>query len=121
MGLTMSMCGLSREGSAVHRATAVAIAILYVLVASTVDLFHKDECHLAPTGTTHTDVIPNADQCPACMFLAGHSSTGVGYGPASFIAECLLIPQFSPRATVVLNNEWGHSIISRAPPSAAIS
>jgi len=121
MGPTMNMCGLSREGSTIYRATAVAIAILYVLVASTVDLFHNDECQLAPTNATHTDVIFNAVPCPACTFLAGHSSTGVGYGPALVFTECLLISQFSPRAAVVLHNEWGYSIISRAPPSAAIS
>ena len=115
------MRGFSKKRFSIHKTASVAIVLLYMLVVSAVDLFHEDECHLAPTGTAPTDVVPSSDQCPACMFLAGHSSTGIGYGPALVSTECLLIPQFSPRATVVLNNEWGHSIISRAPPSAAIS
>lgn len=117
----MNMCGFSKEGSTLHKTTAVAVVVLYVLVASTIDLFHKDECQLAPTDTGHKDAIPNADQCPACTFLAGHSSTGASYGPALLIAEWLLILQFSPRVTVVRRNEWAYSIISRAPPSATIS
>jgi hypothetical protein len=115
------MCGFSRDGSTIRKTRAIAVVILYVLVVSAVDLFHDDECTLVPTGTAPKDLISSSYQCPACMFLAGHSSTGVGYAPALFIAQCLLISQFSPRAAVVLSNEWGHSIISRAPPSAAIS
>ena len=115
------MCGFSRDGSTMHKTRAIAVVILYVLVVSAVDLFHDDECTLAPSGTAPADLISSSYQCPACMFLPGHSSTGFGYGPALFIAECLFISQSPPCATVVLNNEWGHSIISRAPPSATIS
>jgi len=116
----IDMCGLSSEGSAVHKTMAVAVVLLYLLVASTIDLFHKDECQLAPTDTAHRHVIPNADQCPACTFLAGHSSTA-SYGPAPVIIECLLISQFSPRIAVVQRNEWAYSITSRAPPFAPMS
>jgi hypothetical protein len=121
VGPRKNMCGFSRDGSTIHKTRAIAVVILYVLVVSAVDLFHDDECTLAPSGTAPADLISSSYQCPACMFLAGHSSTGVGYGPALSMAERLIIPQFSPRVTFVLNNEWGHSIISRAPPSAVIS
>ncbi len=117
----MNVRGFSREGSTIHRTVAVVVVVLYVLVVSTIDLFHTDECQLAPTDAAHTDVIPNADQCPACTFLAGHSSAGASYGPALALAECLLASQFLPRVAVLQYNEWAYSIISRAPPSAAIS
>ena len=121
MGSTMNMCGFSREASTIHKTTAVSVVVLYVFVVSTIDLFHNDECQFAPTDTTHTHVIPNADQCPACAFLAGHSSTGASYGPALVIAKCPVISQFPPRVTVVQHNEWAYSIVSRAPPSTIIS
>jgi len=121
MGPTMNMCGFSKEGSTIHKTMAVLVVVLYVLVVSTIDLFHKDECQATPTDAAHKDGIPNADQCPACTFLAGHSSTGASHGPALVIAESLLISQFSPRVTVLQHNEWAYSIISRAPPSATIS
>ena len=115
------MCGFSKKRLSIHRTASVAVVLLYMLVVSAVDLFHDDECQLAPTGTAPTDVIPSSDQCPACMFLAGHSSTGADCEPALVSAKCLFISQFSPRVTVVQHNEWAYSIISRAPPSATIS
>ncbi len=121
MGPTMNVCGLSKDGSTIHKTTAIAVVVLYVLVASTIDLFHTDECQATPTDAARKDGIPNAEQCPACKFLAGHSSTGASFGPELVVAQFILISQFSPRVTVVQHNEWAYSIISRAPPSATIS
>lgn len=121
MGPTMNVCAISKDGSTIHKTTAIAVVVLYVFVASTIDLFHTDKCQLAPTDATNTDVIFNAVPCPACTFLAGHSSTGASFGLALVVAQFLLISQFSPRVTVVLHNEWGHSIVSLGPPSETIS
>ena len=121
MGKRIDMCGFSREESAVHKATTAAVVLLYVFVASTIDLFHKDECQLAPTDTAHKDADPNAGQCPACKFLAGHSSTGDDHGPALVSTENIFISHFMPRVTVVLQDDWVSSIISRGPPLTTLS
>ena len=101
----------------IHRAASIAVVLLYTFVVSAVDLFHNDKCQLAPSDTAHKDVIPKDDPCPACTFLAGHSSAGADYGPALVSAEYLVISLFMPRVIVVQQNEWAHSIASRAPPS----
>ena len=119
MEITMSMCGFSRDGLAIHKTTVILVVILYVIVASAVDLFHTGECQVTPTDTAHKHVIFNGDQCPACTFLAGHSSTGASHVPGLVIAECLLISQFSHCVAVVQHNEWD-SIASRAPPLPAL-
>ena len=105
----------------IHKVASVAVILLYTFVVSAVDLFHTDKCQLAPSDTAHKDVIPKGDQCPACTFLAGHSSTGADYGPAVVIAEYLVISLFMPREMFVPRNEWKHSIVSRAPPSTTLS
>ena len=116
-----NMCDFSREGSTARRATVVVVVVLYALVASTADLFHNDEYQFKTTDAAHTDVIPANDQCPACTFLAGHSSTGADYGPALTSFEYLLISRFSPNVTVAIRDEWTFSVVSRAPPSKVIS
>ena len=115
------MCDFSREGSTARKVTVAAVVVLYALVVSTVDLFHNEEHQFRNTDAAHTDVIPDNDQCPACTFLAGHSSTGTDYGPALTSFEFLLISRFSPNVTVVIRDEWAFSVVSRAPPSTVIS
>jgi hypothetical protein len=105
----------------IHRAASVAVVLLYTFVVSAVDLFHNEKCQLAPSDTAHKDVIPNGDQCPACTFLAGHSSTGADYEPAVISPEYLVISLFMPREMFVPQKEWAHSIASRAPPSTDFS
>ena len=111
----------SREGSTARSASVVAVVMLYALVASTVDLFHNEEHQFSTTDAAHADVIPAKDQCPACTFLAGHSSTGADYGPALTSFEFLLVSRFLPHSTAVVCNEWAFSVVSRAPPSTVIS
>jgi len=105
----------------IHKAASVAVVLLYTFVVSAVDLFHNDKCQLAPIDTAHKDVIPKDDACPACTFLAGHSSTGACYGPAVVSAEYLVISLFTPSEMFVPCNEWAHSVASRAPPSTTFS
>lgn len=121
MESAINMCDFSREGSTARRATVVAVVVLYAFVASTVDLFHNEEHQFRNTDAAHTNVIPDNGQCPACTFLAGHSSTGADYGPALTSFEYLLISRFLPRVTVVIRNEWTFSVVPRAPPSTVIS
>ena len=104
----------------IHEATSVAVVLLYTFVVSAVDLFHTDKCQLAPGDTAQKDIIPKDDQCPACTFLAGHSSAGADYGPALVSAEYLVISLLTPSEMSVPRNEWAHSIVSRAPPSTTL-
>jgi hypothetical protein len=115
------MCGFSKKRFSAHKAASVAVVLLYMLVVSTISLFHNDGCELTRSDAANKDVIPRNDQCPACRFLAGHSSTGANYGPALVSAECPLISQFLPHLAVVHCDEWAYSITPRAPPSTSIS
>ena len=112
---------LWKKRFSIHKAASVAVVLLYTFVVSAVDLFHNDKCQLVSSDTAHKDVIPKDDPCPACTFLAGHSSTGANYGPAVVSAEYLVISLFIPREMFVPPNEWAHSIVSRAPPSITLS
>ena len=115
------MSGFSKKRFRLHRTASPAILVVYLIVTTSIDLFHSENCVLGVPHSDTTDVVSTNDICPACMFLAGHSSPGANYGPALVIIEDILISQFLYHLTVVRHNEWAYSIVSRAPPSITIS
>ena len=104
-----------------HRTATVAVLVIYAFIASTVDLLHSEGCPLRRIDAVCTATISSNDECPACAFLAGHSSTGPDHGVALVGAESLLISQPVPRLMSVSQHEWASSVLSRAPPSTSIS
>ena len=120
-GNVRHMHGFLKNWFVINKVTSLAVVLLYVFVVSAVSLFHNDGCELKPSDVAHKDVISRNDPCPACAFLAGHSSTGANHGPALVRGGFLLASQFLAPVTVLQHNEWAYSIISRAPPSTAIS
>ncbi len=115
------MSGSSEKNVRLHRTTAFAIFAVYLAVATSVDLFHTEDCVFGALHLGATNGVSSNDSCPACAFLAGHNSTGVSYAPVLLIAERLFAPQFLPYLAVVHCDEWAYSITPRAPPSTAIS
>ena len=115
------MVGLSKKNVNLHKTASFVIFALYLVVATSIDLFHSDDCVFNTRHTSDTDCIFSNAPCPACTFLAGHNSTGMSHIPALLNAENLFISQFLPKLEVVHCNEWACSIASRAPPTTAIS
>jgi hypothetical protein len=115
------MTGLSKKHINVHKTASFVIFALYLVVTTSIDLFHSDDCEFNTRHTSDTDCIFSNAPCPACTFLAGHNSMGVSHGPALLNAENIFISQFAPSLEVVRCCEWACSIASRAPPMTVIS
>jgi hypothetical protein len=115
------MAGLSKKRLRLHKTASLAIFVLYLVITTSIDLFHSDDCVFNTRHTSDTDSIFSGAPCPACTFLSGHNSTGVSHSPALLNAENLFISQFLPNLEVVHCNQWACSIASRAPPTTAIS
>ena len=115
------MAGLLKKRLGLHKTASIAIFVLYLVITTSIDLFHSDDCVFKTRHTSDTDIIFSGAPCPACTFLSGHNSAGVSHSPALLNAENLFISQFLPNLEVVHCNEWACSIASRAPPTIAIS
>ena len=110
----LKMRGFSKKHFRLHRTASSFMLVIYLIVVTSVDLFHNETCTLG--AVYPTDIICHNDSCPACTFLAGHHSIEANHGSPLIGTECLLILQFLPSLIVVNHNEWSCSITSRAPP-----
>ena len=99
------MFSSSEKKVRLHRTTAFAIFAVYLAVATSVDLFHTEDCVFGALHSGATNSISSNGSCPACAFLAGHNSTGVSYAPALLSAERLFAPQSLPPLAVICCNE----------------
>jgi hypothetical protein len=105
-----------------HQIISVAIFAVYLVVTVSVDLFHTEDCMFGDQHSHASNTISSNNPCPACMFLAGHHSTGADYTPALLDAEHFYTSQsLPPSLAIVYRSEWASSIISRAPPSTILS
>ena len=114
-----SMSSSSKKQFRLHRTASAVILAVYLIITTSVDLFHNEACTFG--SVQHTDVISHNDSCPACTFLAGHNSTEANHGLPLIGTECLLISQFLLCSIVINHDEWSCSNTSRAPPSITIS
>lgn len=115
------MCGFSKKRLNKHKATSVAVVLLYIFIVLAVHFFHNHKCKLTQSGSPGKKTASCDSQCPACKFLAGYNSTEADDEPALFSPENILISHFMPRGTIELRDNWTSSIISRGPPSTTIS
>ena len=86
------MSGFWKNQFRLHRTASAVVLVVYLLVTTSIDLFHNEACMFG--AAQPTDVISHNESCPACMFLAGYNSTGANYDSTLVNAECLLISQF---------------------------
>lgn len=117
----IDMCGFSKKRVSLHKKASLAIFVVYLFVATSVDLFHTEEHMFGDHNSWTANTISSNTPCPACAFLAGHNSPGVSYAPVLLSAERLFAPQSLPLLAVVRCDEWAYSITPRAPPSTNIS
>jgi hypothetical protein len=115
------MAGLSKRKFKIRNATVVAAVAVYATISCAVDLFHNEACRAALAHPSTTGTICNGDPCPACMFLAGSSSTEPGYAQTLTSTESGVAAQVPPRLMIVNRDEWACSIISRGPPALITS
>jgi len=115
------MANLSKKHARLHKTASIVLFVVYLFVATSVDLFHTEEHMFGVDYSGTANTISSNAPCPACAFLAGHNSTGASHSPVLLNAERLFISQFLPHSEVVHQNEWACSIVCRAPPSIAIS
>jgi hypothetical protein len=104
-----------------HKTTSTVVLAVYLIVTTSVDLFHSEHCTGGVVYPSTTEVLFHEDECPACMFSAVLNSTITHYGPIVVSTEYLYTSQFIPQLVVIDHDEWHHSIILRAPPSITIS
>jgi len=115
------MSGFWKKRFAIHRAASTVVLAVYLIITTSIDLFHSEDCMFGAEQPGTTDAISCNNPCPACMFLAGYNSTNANYGSTLVSTESLLISQFLPHLTIVNHDEWACSITLRAPPSITIS
>ena len=115
----LNMHGFSKKHFRSHRTASTVILAVYLIIATSVDLFHNEACMFG--SVQPTDVISHHNSCPACTFLAGHNSTEANHGSPLIGTECLHISQFLLCSIVINHDEWPCSNTSRAPPSITIS
>jgi len=99
-----------------HKAIAVGVFCLYLVVACGVNLFHTEDNPLT-TGKT----APSSDSCPACKFLAGANSTEVLHDSNLAAIEYQMVSAPTPDSFVVVSTRCTGSIILRGPPLLPIS
>jgi len=115
----MSSC--SKKQFRLHRTASTAMLAVYLIITTSIDLFHSENCVFGVLHHGTTDGMSCNDSCPACMFLAGYNSTEAGYCSTLVSTESPLISQFLPQLTIVNHYEWTCLIMLRAPPSITIS
>jgi len=115
------MSGSSKKQFRLHRTASMLVIALYLIITTSIELFHSEDCVFGSVQPGTTNAISRNDSCPACMFLVGYNSTETNHCPTLVNPESLLISQFLPQLTVVNNDEWACSIMLRAPPSITIS
>jgi hypothetical protein len=115
------MAGLSKKRVSLHKSASLAVFALYLVVTTTIDLFHTENCVFNTRHTGKTCSILSDNPCPACTFLAGHHSMGVNQSPSLLAAGHPFISQFVPHSQADRCDEWACSIVSRAPPTITIS
>jgi len=115
------MSGYSKKHFSVHRTASMVVLAVYLIITTSIDLFHSEDCMFGAVQRGTTDAISCNNPCPACKFLAGCNSTNPNYGSILVSTESLLISQILSQLTVVNHYEWACSIVSRAPPSITIS
>ena len=111
----------SKNRFKVHRAASISVFALYLFGALAVNLFHRHGCGLTRSDPSGNGATSCDDQCRACKFLAGHSTTAATYGPALISSECTPLSQTGPGSAFLQCDEWAYSIIGRSPPSTTIS
>jgi len=115
------MRGFSKKRFSLHKTISVVVVVLYIFLNSTIELLHNEEQQSIPSNTERSVPVTEDNECPACKFLAGHSSIKIDFSLTFINTECLFVSQFFHPVTVPHNYEWYSSIISRAPPSSNIS
>lgn len=115
------MAVLPGKRVSLHKTASLLVFALYLVVTTSIDLFHTDNCVFNTRHTGKTGSILSDDPCPACAFIAGHHSMGVNHSPSLLTAEHLFISQFVPHSQADRFDEWACSIVSRAPPTITIS
>ena len=113
------MSSSSKKQFRLHRTASAVILAVYLLVTTSVDLFHNEACMFGVVQPT--DVISHNDSCLACKFLDSSNSTEADFNPSLVITTRQVISQALPRSIVINHDEWSYSITSRAPPSISIS
>ena len=114
-----NMHGFSKKQFRLHRAASTVLLAVYLLVTTSVDLFHNEDCMFG--AVQPTNVICHNDSCPACRFLDSSNSAELDFNPYLVITTSQVISQPLPHLMVVNYDEWSCSIIPRAPPSITIS
>jgi hypothetical protein len=114
------MADLSRKRVRLHKTASIAIFAAYLVVATSVDLFHTEEHMFGDNHSGTANTISSNTPCPACAFLAGHHSAGISYALSPLDAEHLFVSQFLTHLAIVHCDEWAYSIAPRAPPSTSI-
>jgi len=71
------MADLSKKRVILHKTVSIAIFVVYLFVATSVDLFHTEEHMFGDNHSGTANTISSNTPCPACTFLAGHNSAGV--------------------------------------------
>jgi len=115
------MSGYSKKQFRLHRTASTVVLAVYLIITTSIDLFHSEECMFGAVQPGTTDAIYCDNPCPACKFLAGNNSTEANHCSTLLSTESLLISQFLTQLTVVNHDEWACSIFLRAPPSITIS
>jgi len=115
----MSCC--SKKQFRLHRTASTVMLAVYLIITTSIDLFHSEDCMFGAVRPRTTDAISGNNPCPACKFLAGHNSAEANHCSTLLNTESLLISQFLPQLMIVNHVEWSCSIVSRAPPSITIS
>jgi len=115
------MCGFSKKQTGLHNKVSLLILVVYLVITTSVDLFHTENCAFGIEHTSTRNGIFSNDKCPACKFLAGHNSTEVCNNSALLKAEQLFVSQFLPHSDIVYCDALASSITPRAPPSTDIS
>jgi len=115
------MHGFLKRHSMVCNKMSIVVVVIYAFMTCAIDLFHNEDCLFGAIDRDISDIVSCNDPCPACKFLAGHNSIEVSQASTLVGTEYLLISQITPCLMVVNNDEFFYSIISRAPPSNALS
>lgn len=115
----LNMYGFSKKQFRLHRTASAVILAVYLLITTSIDLFHNEDCMFGAVRAT--DVISHNESCPACKFLDSSNSAELDFNPYLVITTSQVISQPLPRSIVVNHDEWSCSNTSRAPPSITIS
>ena len=105
----------------IRQAASVVVVVFYLIITSTVSLFHNEGCVLGTIRAGTADVLSSNEPCPACMFSAGFNSTEANHGLPQLTTEAPVICQPTQHFTIPDHHEWSYSILLRAPPLTSTS